>query len=66
MICTGSGLVELQTESKSLETMPVHQPQGHCSFIASFPLTLAAFAAGWLCTEDPKLTEVGGSPLTDF
>lgn len=38
----------------------------HCSFVASFPLTLAAFAAGWLCTEDPKLTEVGGSPLTDF
>lgn len=58
--------MELQTESKSLETMPVLQPQGHCYFVAYFPLTQAAFAAGWLCREDPTLTEVSGSPLTDF
>jgi len=38
-------MVELNTERKSLETMPVLQPQGHCSFIACFPLTVAAFAA---------------------
>lgn len=59
-------MVELKTESKCLETTPVTQPQGHHSFIAYFPLTLAAFAAGWLCRADPKLTEVSGSPLTDF
>lgn len=66
IICTGSGMAELNTESKSLETMPVPQPQGHHSFVAYFPLTLAAFAAGWFCRAAPKLIEVSGSPLTDF
>lgn len=66
MICTGSGMGELKTESKPLETTPVPQPQGHHSFGEYFPLTLAAFAAGWLCRADPRLTEVSGSPLTDF
>lgn len=66
MICVGSGTAELKTESTSLETAPAPQPQGHCSFVAYFPLTPAAFAAGWLCTADPKLTKVSGSPLTDF
>jgi len=66
MICTGSRMVEMKTEYKSFETMPVPEPQGHCSFVAYFPLTLAAFAADWLCTADPKLAEVCGSPLTDF
>lgn len=59
-------MAELNTERKSLETMPVLQPQGRCSFIACFPLTVAAFAAGWLCRTDPKLTEVSRSLLTDF
>lgn len=66
VICVGSGMVELKIESKSLETAPAPQPQGHRSFVAYFPLTPAAFAAGWLCTADPKLTEVSGSPLTDL
>lgn len=66
MICTGSGMVELTTESKSLEATPVPHPQGHHSFGEYFPLALAAFAAAWLCRADPRLTEVTGSPLTDI
>lgn len=46
MIWTGSGMLEVKTESKSLETMPTPQQQGHHSFGEYFPLTLAAFAAG--------------------
>lgn len=66
MLCTGSGMIELKPGSKSLEAMPAPQPQGHHSFVAYFPLTLAAFAAGWLCRADPKLTEVSGSPLGEL
>lgn len=59
-------MVELNTEQKFLETMPVLQPQGHCSFRARFPFTVAAFAAVWFCSTDPTLTEVSRSLLTDF
>lgn len=38
----------------------------YLSHKATTPLTLAAFAAGWLCRAEPRLTEVSGSPLTVF